>query len=68
MRGYGLLRTTDIEFPDKLDILIYGLHHSKLVSKRKKRNRRNWKKRFRQLQKKRLKGIKDRRYGKQMKS
>lgn len=66
MRGYGLPKTDDIEYPDIGDILLYGLKH-KLRSKQKKRNRRIWKKRFRQLQKSRLKDIKDRRYGKRIK-
>lgn len=55
MKGYGLPRVLDIEFPDKLDITNYGLntrvHGEKRKSEGKRRRRRIWKKRERSAQK-----------------
>lgn len=47
MRGYGLPRTLETEYPDKADICLYGLKGFKVHSKRKKASRRIWKKRYR---------------------
>lgn len=55
MRGYGLPRNDDVEYPDKMDVTIYGLKPTQLGEKRKskskKRFRRILKKVFRQEQK-----------------
>lgn len=67
MKGYGIPRNTDSGFPDKADLRFYGNSkhkETKGYSARKRRTiRRFWKKRFRLLQKERLKGINDRSYG-----
>lgn len=47
MKGYGLPRNNDVEYPDKGDIALYGLKGAKLDSARKKRARRIWKKKAR---------------------
>lgn len=55
MRGYGLPHNDDVEYPDKMDVTIYGLKPTQLGEKRKskskKRFRRILKKIFRQEQK-----------------
>ncbi len=60
MRGYGLPRDIDIEFPDKGDIIYYGLNvqpESGRTSARKRRaSRRFWKKKCRQAWKRKLIG------------
>jgi len=60
MKGYGLPRDKDIEFPDLLDIQIFGLktstgqlkgkggdYRGSVKTKNRNRNRRIWKKQLR---------------------
>jgi len=55
MKPYGLPRCLDIEYPDKLDITVYGLapsrHGEKRKSKAKNKTRRYWKRTARALNK-----------------
>ena len=64
MKGYGLPRTKDIEYPDLLDIQIYGLktstgqleslggdYRGSTKTKNRNKNRRTWKKIARSLAK-----------------
>lgn len=59
MKAYGIPRVEETEYPDKMDITIYGLalgkYGEKRHSKRKKRYRRIWKKRYRSNEKAKLK-------------
>lgn len=61
MKGYGLPRHKDLEYPDKLDITIYGLktecYGEKRHSKSKRRFRRIWKKKERAKNKRELLGV-----------
>ena len=69
MRGYGLPRDIDVEFPDKGDIVYYGLNfqpESGRTSARKRNaSRRFWKKKYRQACKRKLIGT-GRRYERQV--
>ncbi len=70
MRGYGLPRVDDVEAPDKGDIQYYGLsmqpESGRTSSRRRRSSRRTWKRRYRQFQRRRLRGLNTRRYGKQV--
>lgn len=70
MRGYGLPRDNDVEFPDKGDIQHYGLsiqpESGRTSSRRRRSSRRTWKRRYRQFQRRRLLGLHTRRYGRQV--
>ena len=70
MKGYGLPRVDDVEFPAKGDIQSYGLSmqpESGRTSSRKRRSsRRIWRRKYRQFQKSRLRGLPTRRYGRQV--
>lgn len=53
MRGYGLPRNWDVQYPDKGDIRLYGLNMEQLLKPQSKANtRRIWKKIERLNQKK----------------
>ena len=59
MKPYGLPRVIETEYPDKLDITLYGLapgkYEEKRKSKSKRRIRRFWKKRHRSKEKQQMK-------------
>jgi len=60
MRGYGLPRLMDVEFPDKADIKRFGLSASDCCARKgrgKTRNRRFWKKRQRLIFKRDLRRL-----------
>ncbi len=70
MKGYGLPRVNDVEFPDVSDIRCYGLNmqpeSGRTSSRRRRSSRRTWKRRYRQFQRRRLQGLNTRRYGRQV--
>jgi hypothetical protein len=71
MRGYGLPRVDDVEFPSASDIRGYGLNmqpeSGRTTSKKRRASRRIWKRKYRQLQRRKLFGFNTtRRYGRQV--